>query len=103
MRRDVTWDGWFTQRLTFDSSSPNGILLFRELSKLIVAYGTRVLSLGKTHTSSPTPSPQPPPRARSQGAGASATKRRHSELTSTRARPLVVSLVAFFHWALNGF
>ncbi|XP_038711145.1 exportin-7 isoform X2 [Tripterygium wilfordii] len=33
------------QRLTFDSSSPNGILLFREISKLIVAYGTRVLSL----------------------------------------------------------
>ena len=29
----------------FDSSSPNGILLFREVSKLIVAYGTRVLSL----------------------------------------------------------
>ncbi len=34
-----------TQRLTFDSSSPNGILLFREVSKLIVAYGSQVLSL----------------------------------------------------------
>ncbi|XP_068659491.1 uncharacterized protein [Aristolochia californica] len=33
------------QRLTFDSSSPNGILLFREVSKLIVAYGSRVLRL----------------------------------------------------------
>ncbi|XP_042518350.1 exportin-7 isoform X2 [Macadamia integrifolia] len=33
------------QRLTFDSSSPNGILLFREVSKLIVAYGRRILSL----------------------------------------------------------
>ncbi|GLT74542.1 hypothetical protein SLA2020_463300 [Shorea laevis] len=33
------------QRLTFDSSSPNGILLFREVSKLLVAYGTRILSL----------------------------------------------------------
>ncbi|KAJ4968827.1 hypothetical protein NE237_015528 [Protea cynaroides] len=33
------------QRLTFDSSSPNGILLFREVSKFIVVYGTRVLSL----------------------------------------------------------
>lgn len=33
------------QRLTFDSSSPNGILLFREVSKLIVAYGSRVLSI----------------------------------------------------------
>ncbi|KAK9170577.1 hypothetical protein Syun_002717 [Stephania yunnanensis] len=32
-------------RLTFDSSSPNGILLFREVSKIIVAYGTRILSL----------------------------------------------------------
>ncbi|XP_020583415.1 exportin-7-A isoform X4 [Phalaenopsis equestris] len=33
------------QRMTFDSSSPNGILLFREVSKLIVAYGSRILSL----------------------------------------------------------
>ncbi|XP_072984276.1 uncharacterized protein [Typha latifolia] len=32
------------QRLTFDTSSPNGILLFREVSKLIVAYGSRILS-----------------------------------------------------------
>ncbi|XVF00108.1 hypothetical protein REPUB_Repub03eG0256800 [Reevesia pubescens] len=32
-------------RLTFDSSSPNGILLFREVSKLLVAYGTGILSL----------------------------------------------------------
>lgn len=34
-----------TQRLTFDSSSPNGILLFREVSKLVVSYGTRILLL----------------------------------------------------------
>ncbi|XP_071721383.1 uncharacterized protein [Rutidosis leptorrhynchoides] len=33
------------QRLTFDSSSPNGILLFREVSKLVVAYGSRILSM----------------------------------------------------------
>ncbi|XP_071724978.1 uncharacterized protein [Rutidosis leptorrhynchoides] len=33
------------QRLTFESSSANGILLFREVSKLIVAYGSRILSL----------------------------------------------------------
>ncbi|XP_074310718.1 uncharacterized protein LOC141646709 [Silene latifolia] len=33
------------QRLTFDSSSANGILLFREVSKLIVAYGSRIVSL----------------------------------------------------------
>lgn len=28
-----------TQRLTFDSSSPNGILLFREVSKVRVLWG----------------------------------------------------------------
>lgn len=33
------------QRVTFDSSSPNGILLFREVSKLLVAYGSRILSM----------------------------------------------------------
>ncbi|XP_047307170.1 exportin-7-A-like isoform X3 [Impatiens glandulifera] len=33
-----------SQRLTFDSSSPSGILLFREVSKLIVAYGSQMLS-----------------------------------------------------------
>jgi exportin-7 len=32
------------QRLTFDSSSPNGILLFRETSALIYVYGTRILA-----------------------------------------------------------
>nr|XP_018674150.1 PREDICTED: exportin-7-like isoform X3 [Musa acuminata subsp. malaccensis] len=32
------------QRLSFDSSSPNGILLFREVSKLVVAYGSSILS-----------------------------------------------------------
>lgn len=34
-----------TQRLTFDSSSPNGILLFREASQLVVAYGKHALSV----------------------------------------------------------
>lgn len=34
-----------SQRLNFESSSPNGILLFREVSKLIVAYGSRILPL----------------------------------------------------------
>ncbi|KAL3829837.1 hypothetical protein ACJIZ3_018639 [Penstemon smallii] len=33
------------QRLTFEISSPNGILLFREVSKLLVAYGSRILAL----------------------------------------------------------
>ncbi|RHY92746.1 hypothetical protein DYB35_006862 [Aphanomyces astaci] len=33
-----------SQRVVFDQSSPNGILLFRELSRVIVAYGTRILS-----------------------------------------------------------
>lgn len=32
-----------TQRLTFDSSSANGILLFREVSKALCGYGGRVL------------------------------------------------------------
>ncbi|XP_021371890.1 exportin-7-like [Mizuhopecten yessoensis] len=35
-----------SQRLLFDVSSPNGYLLFREVSKMIVTYGSRVLSLG---------------------------------------------------------
>ena len=34
-----------SQRLTFDSSSPNGILLFREVSKILCAYGSRVLAM----------------------------------------------------------
>lgn len=34
-----------TQRLTFECSSPNGILLFREVSKIIVAYGNRILQM----------------------------------------------------------
>jgi len=35
-----------TQRLTFDSSSPNGILLFREVSKVLVLYGRNILGGG---------------------------------------------------------
>ncbi|XP_078494351.1 exportin-7-A isoform X2 [Ciona intestinalis] len=35
------------QRLNFDVSSPNGILLFKEASKLICTYGTRIMSLGE--------------------------------------------------------
>ena len=31
------------QRLTFDSSSPNGILLFRDASAVVVGYGRRDL------------------------------------------------------------
>uniref|UniRef100_A0A8D8RPF3 Exportin-7 n=2 Tax=Cacopsylla melanoneura TaxID=428564 RepID=A0A8D8RPF3_9HEMI len=34
-----------SQRLQFDVSSPNGILLFREASKIICSYGSRVLSV----------------------------------------------------------
>ncbi|XP_026489379.1 exportin-7-A [Vanessa tameamea] len=33
------------QRLQFDVSSPNGILLFRELSNIICAYGSRILTV----------------------------------------------------------
>ncbi|KAH9499291.1 Exportin 7 [Bulinus truncatus] len=35
-----------SQRLQFDVSSPNGILLFREISKMIVCYGSRILTIG---------------------------------------------------------
>ncbi|PSN46003.1 Exportin-7 [Blattella germanica] len=34
-----------SQRLQFDVSSPNGILLFREASKVICSYGTHILSV----------------------------------------------------------
>ncbi|CAB4068948.1 XPO7 [Lepeophtheirus salmonis] len=34
-----------SQRLMFDVSSPNGILLFREASKIICSYGSRILNL----------------------------------------------------------
>ncbi|CAB3366026.1 Hypothetical predicted protein [Cloeon dipterum] len=34
-----------SQRLQFDVSSPNGILLFREASKIICTYGERILSV----------------------------------------------------------
>ncbi|XP_078521642.1 exportin-7 [Lissotriton helveticus] len=36
-----------SQRLQFDVSSPNGILLFRETSKMVTMYGNRVLTLGE--------------------------------------------------------
>ncbi|MEQ2205778.1 hypothetical protein XENOCAPTIV_013642 [Xenoophorus captivus] len=38
---------WMSQRLQFDVSSPNGILLFRETSKMITTYGNRILTLGE--------------------------------------------------------
>ncbi|XP_043194431.1 exportin-7-B-like isoform X2 [Amphibalanus amphitrite] len=34
-----------SQRLQFDVSSPNGILLFREMSKLLCTYGERILTI----------------------------------------------------------
>ena len=34
-----------SQRLTFEISSPNGILLFREASNLVCTYGSRILTL----------------------------------------------------------
>ncbi|XP_032806398.1 exportin-7 isoform X1 [Petromyzon marinus] len=36
-----------SQRLQFDVISPNGILLFREASKMITTYGNLILSLGE--------------------------------------------------------
>ena len=41
-----------TQRLTFEPSSVNGILLFREVSKLVVTYGSRSLNDPATATTS---------------------------------------------------
>lgn len=35
-----------SQRLQFDISSPNGILLFRDASKLLVNYGSKNLMIG---------------------------------------------------------
>ncbi len=32
------------QRIAFECSSPNGILLFREASRLLVTYGRRILA-----------------------------------------------------------
>ncbi|XP_065926342.1 exportin-7 isoform X6 [Magallana gigas] len=36
-----------SQRLLFDVSSPNGYLLFREVSKVIDSYGSRILTIGE--------------------------------------------------------
>ncbi|XP_076805197.1 exportin-7-like isoform X1 [Clavelina lepadiformis] len=35
------------QRLDFDVASPNGILLFKEASKLVCGYGNRILAMGE--------------------------------------------------------
>ena len=35
-----------SQRLTFDVTSPNGVLLFREASRTIVTYGGQILTIG---------------------------------------------------------
>lgn len=39
-----------SQRLIFEISSPNGILLFREASRLVCNYGTRVLTITTSST-----------------------------------------------------
>lgn len=36
----------YFQRLQFDVTSPNGVLLFREASKTITSYGDHILSHG---------------------------------------------------------
>lgn len=36
-----------SQRFLFDVSSPNGYLLFREVSKVIDSYGSRILTIGE--------------------------------------------------------
>ncbi len=40
LTQSVFFFSWRSQRLQFDVSSPNGILLFRETSKMITTYGT---------------------------------------------------------------
>eukprot|EP00186_Timspurckia_oligopyrenoides_P005112 CAMPEP_0182444570 /NCGR_PEP_ID=MMETSP1172-20130603/2985_1 /TAXON_ID=708627 /ORGANISM="Timspurckia oligopyrenoides, Strain CCMP3278" /LENGTH=1058 /DNA_ID=CAMNT_0024640159 /DNA_START=44 /DNA_END=3217 /DNA_ORIENTATION=+ len=57
------------QRIVFDSSSPNGILLFRETSKILVAYGTSTLSTWQQNQSTV----QNPYRALYKGAGVCAS------------------------------
>ncbi|GFR52397.1 hypothetical protein Agub_g14907, partial [Astrephomene gubernaculifera] len=49
------------QRLTFESSSPNGILLFREVSKVVVTYANHILATA------------PPPTTNHSSTAASAT------------------------------
>ncbi|KAM9539432.1 exportin-7 isoform 8-T13 [Salvelinus alpinus] len=49
-REPISWVSSFSQRsqrLQFDVSSPNGILLFRETSKMITTYGNRILTIGE--------------------------------------------------------
>jgi exportin-7 len=38
-----------SQRLTFEISSPNGILLFREASRLVCTYGSRILTVSNAN------------------------------------------------------
>lgn len=40
-----------SQRLTFDSSSPNGILLFRGVSQVLVTYGKHILTVSQVKDS----------------------------------------------------
>lgn len=37
-----------SQRLQFDSTSPNGVLLFREASKVLCSYGTCLFTMAST-------------------------------------------------------
>ena len=36
-----------SQRLQFEVSSPNGVLLFREASSMLVTYGEAILGMGE--------------------------------------------------------
>lgn len=50
------------QCMVFDSSSPNGILLFREISKVLVIYSSSLLSVGpRSVRAQPPPLPPAPP------------------------------------------
>jgi hypothetical protein len=76
--------------------------LFRELSKLIVAYGTRVLSLGTTHPTTYPVTATTAPRPGFQRADASARKRHHSEMTATNRKGMLSFLLCFSSYGAWG-
>eukprot|EP00727_Mastigamoeba_balamuthi_P004604 m51a1_g14141 putative importin- n-terminal domain-containing protein (1269) ;mRNA; r:288-5005 len=51
---ELAWNKY--SRISFESSSPNGILLFKEVSRAIVAYASRVLAAGPAQAQAPSSS-----------------------------------------------
>ncbi|KXZ55001.1 hypothetical protein GPECTOR_3g165 [Gonium pectorale] len=71
-----------SQRLTFDSCSPNGILLFREVSKVVVVYANNILATA------------PPPAAATGPAGAGGVVTGNSAAYDNRYKGIWVCLLA---------